>query len=53
MEEMKNATIWHEEVLTSTLVKHKEEMESITKCLKIEEKFFKVQIKKRLGMPSL
>jgi hypothetical protein len=33
-------------MLTIALVKHKEEMELVTECLKIKEKFFKVQIKK-------
>jgi hypothetical protein len=47
MEEMKNATILHEEVLTITLVKHKEEMESTTGCLKkTEQKNFEAQIEK-------
>jgi hypothetical protein len=30
VEEMKNATACHEEALTTTLVKHKEEMELVT-----------------------
>jgi len=41
VEEMKNVVVRHEEALTTTLVKHKEEMESITECLKkVEQKFF-------------
>jgi hypothetical protein len=34
VEEMKNVVVRHEETLITTLVKHKEKMESITKCLK-------------------
>jgi hypothetical protein len=34
---MKNVAIHHEEALITTLVRHKEEMESITKCLKKAE----------------
>jgi hypothetical protein len=35
VEEMKNAPVHdHEEALTTTLVKHKEEMELVKKCLK-------------------
>jgi hypothetical protein len=34
VEEMKNATIQHEKMLTITFVRHKEEMESMTWCLK-------------------
>jgi hypothetical protein len=34
VEEMKNAVVQHEEMLTTTLVKHKEEMESVVGCLK-------------------
>jgi hypothetical protein len=33
-EEMKSAIVSHEEALTTTLVKHKEEMELVTKYLK-------------------
>lgn len=45
---MKNAAIWHEEVLTKTLIKHKEEMESATKCLKgTKQKLFVVQTEKK------
>lgn len=44
---MKNVVVRHEEALTTTLVKHKEEMESITECLKkVEQKFFDMQTKK-------
>lgn len=44
---MKNDAVQHEEVLNTNLVKHKEELESITKCLKgIEQKFFKMYTKK-------
>jgi hypothetical protein len=43
VEEMKNATIRHEEALTTTLVKHKEEMELVMECLKkVEQKFLDV-----------
>ncbi len=33
VEEMKNATLRHEEALTTTLVRHKEKMGLVTKCL--------------------
>jgi hypothetical protein len=47
VEKMKNAIICHEEVLTTSLVRHKEEMESVTKCLKkFKQKFLDVQTKK-------
>jgi hypothetical protein len=47
VEEMKNATIHHEKTLTKTLVKHKEEMESVIKCLKkVEQKFLDMQTEK-------
>jgi hypothetical protein len=47
VDEMKNAAIGHEEVLTITLVKHKEEMESVMGCLKkIEQKFLETKIEK-------
>jgi hypothetical protein len=40
VEEMKNATIRHEEALTTTLVRHKKKMELMTECLKkVEQKF--------------
>jgi hypothetical protein len=40
VEEMKNVTVDHGKALTTTLVKHKEEMESFTECLKkVEQKF--------------
>jgi hypothetical protein len=43
VEEMKNAAICHEEMLTTTLVRHKEEMELVTRCLrKVEQKFLEV-----------
>jgi hypothetical protein len=34
VEEMKNATVCHEEELTTTLVRHKEKMESVMRCVK-------------------
>jgi hypothetical protein len=34
VEEMKNAAVRHEEVLTTTLVRHKEEKKSVIMCLK-------------------
>ncbi len=44
---MKNATIRHEKTLTITLVKHKEEMELVTQCLKkVKQKFLDMQIEK-------
>jgi chromosome segregation ATPase len=47
VEEMKNATVSHEEALTTTLVKHKEKMELVTEYLKkIKHKFLDVQTKK-------
>jgi hypothetical protein len=43
VEEMKNAEIQHEEMLTTTLVRHKEEMDSMTRCLKkIEQTFLEM-----------
>jgi hypothetical protein len=43
VEEMKNAVVRHEKMLTTTLVRHKEEMESMMGCLKkIEQKFFEM-----------
>ncbi len=40
VEEMKNATFCHEEALTTTLVRHKEDMELVMKCLKkVKHKF--------------
>jgi hypothetical protein len=47
VEEMKNVTIHHEKALTMTLVRHKKEMESVTKYLKkVKKKFLNVQTKK-------
>jgi hypothetical protein len=47
VEEMENATICHEETLTTTLVKHKEEMELVMGWLKkVKEKFLDLQIEK-------
>jgi hypothetical protein len=44
---MKIVIVCHEETLTTTLVRHKEEMESVTECLKkVEHKFIDVQIEK-------
>jgi hypothetical protein len=41
VEEMKNVTFHHENTMTTTLVRHKEEMESMMGCLKrVEQKFF-------------
>ncbi len=34
VEEIKNAALCHEEVLTTTLVRHKEEMELVMECLR-------------------
>ncbi len=34
VEEMKKVEVCHEKMLTTTLVKHKEEMESVMGCLK-------------------
>jgi len=49
VEEMKNATFCDEEVLTTTLVRHKEEMELVTKCLKkVDHKFLDEQIEKEI-----
>jgi hypothetical protein len=40
VEEMKNVAIRHEEMLTTTSVRHKEEMELVTRCLKkVEHRF--------------
>jgi hypothetical protein len=47
VEEMKNVIVCHEEALTTTLVKHKEEMELFTECLKkVEQKFLDMEIEK-------
>jgi hypothetical protein len=47
VEEMKNVTICHEKTLTTTLVKHKEEMELVIKCLKkVEQKFLDMYTEK-------
>lgn len=49
VEEMKNATFCHEKVLTTTLVRHNEDMELVTKCLKkVEHKFLDEQIEKEI-----
>jgi hypothetical protein len=46
--EMKNVVIRHEKVLTTTLIKHKEEIESATNCLQgTKQKFFVVQTKRK------
>jgi hypothetical protein len=43
MEEMKNVAISHEEMLTTTFVRHKEEMELVMGCLKnIKQKFLEM-----------
>jgi hypothetical protein len=43
VEEMKNAIVRHEEMMTKTTVRHKEEMESMTGCLKkVEQKFLEM-----------
>ncbi len=40
---MKKAKVCHEKMLTTTLVRHKEEMESMMGCLKkVEQKFLEV-----------
>ncbi len=45
---MKNVAIHHEEALTTTLVRHKEEMELVTKCLKkVKQKFLNEHTKKK------
>ncbi len=45
---MKNVIIQHEEVLTTTLIKHKEEMQLATNCLKgTKQKKFIVQTEKK------
>ncbi len=47
VEEMKNVAIRHEETLTTTLVRHKEEMQLVTECLKkVEHKFLEMQTEK-------
>ncbi len=44
---MKNVAVCHEETLTTTLVKHKEEMELVMGCLKkVKQKFFDEQTEK-------
>jgi hypothetical protein len=44
VEEMKNAEVHHEVALTTRLVRHKEEMESVMGCLKkVEQKFLDTQ----------
>ncbi len=44
---MKNAIVYHEETLTITLVRHKEDMELVMECLKkVEQKFLDMQTKK-------
>jgi hypothetical protein len=44
VEEMKNAKVFHEVMLTTWLVRHKEEMESVTGCLKkVEQNFLNMQ----------
>jgi hypothetical protein len=49
VEDMNNATFCHEEVLTTTLVRHKEEMELVMKCLKkVKHKFLDEQIEKEI-----
>jgi hypothetical protein len=41
VEDMKNVAVCHEEALTTTLVRHKKEMESIMECSKkVEQKLF-------------
>jgi hypothetical protein len=41
---MKNEKVRHEVSLTTRLVRHKEEMESMTRCLKkVEQKFLDMQ----------
>jgi hypothetical protein len=49
VEKMKNVEVHHEVVLTTRLVRHKEEMELVTGCLKkVKQKFLDMQTYKEI-----